>query len=142
MKTTTPAIRSGYQIGDVLSIGTATSFTFVQSTGACLTATATATSFQLKLGLNMRLSCNAATTGTPLLYSEFSGKTLYQFSGDTTHTTTIPAFASATITSADIKIILGHYGSAKSRYIERVTVTTSTSTTTEKSLNIWFIEPS
>lgn len=66
----------------------------------------------------MRLACNAAAaTGTPLLYSEFSGKTLYQFSGDTVSTTTIPVFASATITGADITIILGHYGSARSRYI-------------------------
>ena len=65
----------------------------------------------------MRLSCNAAATGTPLLFSQFSGQTLYQFSQDTTTTVTIPTFASATITSADIKVIIGHYGSDKSRYI-------------------------
>jgi hypothetical protein len=108
----------GYQIGDVLTIGTAaTTFSFVQGNGDCLVAAGTAATFQLKFGVNMRLACNSAAAGTPLLYSSFSGQTLYPYSQDTASTVSIPAFASATITSADIKIIIGNYGSGQSRYI-------------------------
>jgi hypothetical protein len=143
MQIASASVRSGYQIGDALSLSAATSFTFLQSNGACLVSAAAAASFQLKFGVNMRLACNAASvTGTPLLYSQFSGKTLYQFSKDTTTTVSIPSFATASITSAVINIIIGYYGSAKGRYIERVTVSSTTTSTTEKTLSIRFIEPS
>ena len=70
IQTASASTRPGYQIGDILTIGTnTTTFTFAQSNGDCLVTAATATTFQLKFGVNMKLSCNSAATGTPLLFS-------------------------------------------------------------------------
>ena len=91
----------------------------------------------------MKLACTS-TSGTPTIYTAFSGKTLYQFSNDTTSTVTIPSFADASITHVDLRIIIGYYGSANSKYIERIKVDTSTasSTNNKKSLNVYFVQPS
>lgn len=131
--------RAGYQIGDALSIGASPTFTFVDSSGSCLTAsTAGSASFSLKFGLNMKLSCSNSSTSFPLLYSSFSGQYLLQFSGDSAKKVTVPAI-SASATSAELKIVIGSYGSAKARYIERVVVSSSTASSSERTLNVWFV---
>lgn len=111
----------------------------MDSSGSCLTAsTAGSTSFSLKFGLNMKLSCSSSSASFPLLYSSFSGKYLLQFSGDSTKKVTVPAI-SASATSAELKIVIGSYGSAKARYIERVVVSSSAASSSERTLNIWFV---
>lgn len=86
----------------------------------------------------MKLSCSSSSASFPLLYSSFSGKYLLQFSGDSTKKVTVPAI-SASATSAELKIVIGSYGSAKARYIERVVVSSSAASSSERTLNIWFV---
>ena len=89
----------------------------------------------------MKLTCSSSSAATDLLFTSFSGKTLEQFSGDNTHTVSIPTFATGTITAADVTIIVGYYGSDNSRYVERVTVTSSSIAGTELKLSIRFVQP-
>jgi len=66
----------------------------------------------------MNLVCTSSGSSTvPLIYSSFSGMSLYQFSGDTTSSIKIGNFNDIAITSVVLQIVIGSYGSSKSRYI-------------------------
>lgn len=97
------------------------SFTFLTTTGACITPAMTvtgATTFQLKFGLNINLFCSSSdTTMVPLIFSSFSGTKINQFSSDTASTVAIPSFNDPTITSVTLQIVVGKYGSNDSKYI-------------------------
>jgi len=139
-----PAVKSGYQIGDAMTISNSSNFYFLTTSGQCLTsANSGTTAFQLKFGVNMNLFCSSNdTSNLPLIYSSFSGQKLNQFSSDNSSSVSIPTFNDPTITSATIQIIVGKYGSNNAKYIERVVSTTSTASSSQKSLNIVFVQPS
>lgn len=130
-------MRAGYQQGDVLAVGGSSSFSFVDASGNCGAGVA----LQLRFGYNMRLSCQCAgCTTVPLLYSSISGKSVNSFQGDS-KTIPIPSFSSAANTLVQLTFIVGQYGSEKARYIERVTVSTSSASSDQRVLNIAFVQP-
>jgi hypothetical protein len=134
-------VKPGYQLGDILSIGTQSAFYFVQASGVCFTASSTSsTAFQLKFGVSMRLSCLCNNcTVVPLLYSTFSGKSVYSYSKDTSKTVSFPVISDPAITSLQINIIIGTYGSNGGKYIERISSSISTTASSVRTLNLVFV---
>lgn len=138
-------VKPGYQLGDTLSIGGQNLFYFVQSSGACLTPSniTTSTAFQLKFGVSMRLSCLCSScTVVPVLYSTFSGKSIYSYSNDASKTVSFPVISDPSITSLQFNIIIGTYGSGGAKYIERISSSSSTTASSVRTLNIVFVQPS
>jgi hypothetical protein len=137
-------VKPGYQLGDILDIGNKTAFNFVQTGGACLmTANLSAPAFQLKFGATMRLSCACSNCTTiPQLYSTFSGSFLYAYKNDKSKTVSFPTVSDPSITSLQINIIIGTYGSGGGKYIERITSSSVTTASSVRTLNLVFVQPS
>lgn len=121
IKAASPSVKSGYQIGDSMTINSQPNFHFLATSGLCITPAMNViapTLFQLKFGVNMNLFCSSNdTTMIPLIFSAFSGQKLAQFSSDTSATVTIPTFNDLNITSVTLQIIVGKYGSNNAKYI-------------------------
>jgi hypothetical protein len=107
-----------------------------------MAASTSAPSFQLTFGVTMRLTCQCTTCTTiPILYSAFSGNFLYSYKNDITKTVSFPIISDPTITSLQINIIIGIYGSNGGKYIERISSSSVTTASSVRTLNIVFVEP-
>lgn len=107
-----------------------------------MAATTGMTAFQLKFGVSMRLTCGCANcTAVPLLYSTFSGNFVYAYKDDTTKTVSFPTISDPAITSVQINIIIGTYGSDGAKYIERISASTATTASKVRTLNLVFVQP-
>lgn len=106
-----------------MTIGSKNAFSFVDSSGNCLTSGSSST-FNIRFGHNTKISCICNNCGTPLLFSDLMGKTIAQFYDTTSNNITLPSINDSSITTLKLNFIIGKYGSQKVKYIDKITYST------------------